>query len=250
MLTGVRLGESAARDQRIALSCSKGDGECGQGWYQRDLADRGQATLAPILHWRICHVWQWLDGWAPEDEYGGWSTRLLARAYGGRDGDEAAELAARTGCSGCPLATQDTALDAVLKLPEWSHLGPLKELRPLWREMRAAPVRLRKAGRELLKSGDFAKNPQRMGPLTLDARWYALCRVRSIQRAINEAADASGRPRIDMLNDEETARILELIAAHTWPDGWDGSEPRADKLLDKVFADGTVQPLLLGLEDS
>lgn len=32
MLTGVRLGESAARDQRIALSCSRDSGECGQGY--------------------------------------------------------------------------------------------------------------------------------------------------------------------------------------------------------------------------
>ena len=31
MLTGVRMGESAARDQRIALSCTKDGGECGQG---------------------------------------------------------------------------------------------------------------------------------------------------------------------------------------------------------------------------
>jgi DNA sulfur modification protein DndC len=31
----VRLGESAARDQRIALSCSKDGAECGQGWFQQ-----------------------------------------------------------------------------------------------------------------------------------------------------------------------------------------------------------------------
>src|SRR5690606_11473909 len=34
MLTGVRMGESEARDQRIAVSCSKDSGECGQGWMQ------------------------------------------------------------------------------------------------------------------------------------------------------------------------------------------------------------------------
>ncbi len=34
MLTGVREGESAARDQRITLSCSKDGAECGQGWFQ------------------------------------------------------------------------------------------------------------------------------------------------------------------------------------------------------------------------
>lgn len=251
-LTGVRLGESAARDARIALSCSKGDGECGQGWYQRDLADRGQATLAPILHWRICHVWEWLDLWAPKAEHGDWSTRLLARAYGGRDGDEAAELAARTGCSGCPLATVDTALDAVLKMPAWSHIAPLKRLRPLWHSLRSPLVRIRKAGRELLKSGGYAKNPQRMGPITLEGRRRALAEVIAIQTEINDEAMRSNRATVDLINAEEIARINELIDAGTWPDGWEGDEPIATKLLPQVFADGTEQPLLLGLglEDS
>lgn len=34
-ITGVRQGESAARDNRIAISCSKNGGECGQGWFQK-----------------------------------------------------------------------------------------------------------------------------------------------------------------------------------------------------------------------
>lgn len=63
-------------------------------------------------------------------------------------------------------------------------------------------------------------------------------------RQINEAARATGRPLIDMLNAEEEARIRELIAAGQWPDGWDGDEAIGDELLDKVFADGSVQPLL------
>ena len=35
MLTGVRQGESAIRDGRITMSCSKDGDECGQGWYQQ-----------------------------------------------------------------------------------------------------------------------------------------------------------------------------------------------------------------------
>lgn len=246
-LTGVRLGESAVRDARIVLSCSKGDGECGQGWYQRDLADRGRATLAPLLHWRVCHVWEWLRHWAPRPEFGDWSTELLAEVYGG---DEAAEVNARTGCTGCPLATHDTALDALLARPSWAYLAPLKEVRPLWRELRAAPVRLRKAGRELLKDGSYAKNPRRMGPLTFEARRMALARILDIQARINADAARLGRLPVDMLNREETARIVDLIDAGTWPDGWDGSEPTADTMLDRVFADGSVQPLLAGMFDA
>lgn len=223
-LTGVRLGESAARDGRIALSCSKGDGECGQGWYQRDLADRGQATLAPVLHWRVCHIWEWLKHWATRPEFGDWSTGLLAEVYGG---DEAEELAARTGCCGCPLATQDNALDALLKRPQWAYLEPLKRLRPLWREMRSPLVRLRKAGGEARADGTLVGNQHRMGPITLEARLAALESVIAIQREINDGADAARRPRVDLLNADEEARIRELITAGTWPQRWDGTEPLA-----------------------
>ena len=60
MLTGVRVGESAARDQRIAVSCTKDGGECGQGWFQQTTSGAISDTLAPLLHWRVCHVWDCL----------------------------------------------------------------------------------------------------------------------------------------------------------------------------------------------
>lgn len=248
MITGVRQGESAIRDQRIEMSCGKDGAECGQGWYQQVLPDskgiRGRlATLAPLLHWRVCHVWEWLKHWAPQAEFGDWATATVADAYGG---DEAEELNARTGCTGCPLAQQDTALDAVLRTPRWSHLQPLKELRPLYWELREPHHRLRKAGLERLKSGGIAKNPQRMGPLTFEARRYALGLILDIQGRCNDAAATLGRPPIDLLNTEEVARIEALIDAGTWPDGWDGDEPMADTVLPVVYQNGAVQPLLFG----
>jgi DNA sulfur modification protein DndC len=241
MLTGVRQGESAIRDGRIAMSCGKDGGECGQGWYQETLPEALCDTLAPLLHWRVCHIWEWLKHWAPMAEYGDWSTRMIADAYGG---DEAEEINARTGCVGCPLAQQDKALDSVVAMPAWAHLAPLKLLRPLYRELREPKVRLRKAGLEPLKGGGFAKNPQRMGPLTLEARRAALARVLAIQAEVNAGAARAGRPGIDLLNAEEVSRIEELLAAGQWPDGWSGDEPHADELLEKVFADGSTQPLL------
>ena len=257
-LTGVRLGESAARDARIALSCSKGDGECGQGWYQRDLADRGQATLAPLLHWRVCHVWRWLKEWAPKgvpgEDFGGWTTELLAEVYGG---EEAEELHARTGCVGCPLATQDTALDALLKRSAWAYLAPLKDLRPLWRELRTPLVRLRKPGGETRADGTLVENQHRMGPITLEARLHALDTVLSIQQRVNDEADAQKRPRVDLLNDEEAARIRELIAARTWPQRWSGDEPLASEPFDDPRAQvapseepDDLQALLFDMEES
>lgn len=245
MLTGVRMGESAARDDRIALSCSRDGGECGHGWYQRDLRDEGAIdTLAPILAWRICHVWEWLDGWAPQVEFGDWSTRLLAQAYGGRDGDEAQEIGARTGCTGCPLASRDSALEALLKLPQWGYLSPLLELRALWDEMRSPLVRLRKPGGETRKDGKPAANQHRMGPLTIAGRQAALARVLDIQARVNAAADAASRPRVDLLNDEEHAFILDCHERNVFPDGWEGDEP----LGSEPFEDGGQ--LALGLESA
>lgn len=244
MLTGVRVGESAARDQRIALSCQGNGAECGQGWYQQTLPSALCDTLAPLLHWRVCHVWEWLKHWAPTADFGDWTTELLAEAYGG---DEAEESQARTGCVGCPLATQDTALDALLRRPSWAYLAPLRELRPLYREMRSPLVRLRKAGLELRKDGTPASNPQRMGPLSIDARRVFLARILDLQARVNAAADAQRRPRVDILNGEEVAFIERGLTDGLYPDKWSGDEPMATELLDTVFADGSGQPLLPGM---
>lgn len=247
MITGVRQGESAVRDHRIVMSCGKDGAECGQGWYQQVLPQakgiRGRiATLAPLLHWRVCNVWDWLRFYAPLPEYGGWATSAIADAYGG---DEAEEKNARTGCAGCPLASKDLALMTIVSMPEWSYLSPLLGLKPLYRELRLPNNRLRKAGIERLKSGAIAANPQRMGPLTFEARRMGLARILGIQTKINEDAERLGRPKIDLINEEERLRILELISAETWPHGWDGDEPVADTPMASVFSDGSVQPLLV-----
>ena len=248
MITGVREGESAVRDRRIEMSCSKDGAECGQGWYQQVLPNsrgiRGRiATLAPILHWRVCNVWDWLRIYAPMAEYGGWPTAAIADAYGG---DEAEEVNARTGCCGCPLASKDLALETVCAQPAWSYLRPLLGLKPIYRALRRPKNRLKKTGLDAAGEIAVGKNKQRMGPLTFEARLWALGEVLAIQAACNVEAARRGRPAVDVLNAEEEARIRELIAAGTWPDGWDGDEPTADAPLDAVFRDGSVQPLLIG----
>ncbi|MDQ7981884.1 phosphoadenosine phosphosulfate reductase family protein [Paraburkholderia sp. SARCC-3016] len=251
MITGVRQGESAIRDRRIEMSCGKDGAECGQGWYQQVLPNarglRGRiATLAPLLHWRVCHVWEWLRHWAPEEQFGDWSTAAIADAYGG---DEAEELNARTGCIGCPLAQEEKALETVLRNPQWAYLTPLRGIKPLWRELREPHYRLRKPGLEVLKDGSFAKNPQRLGPLTFSARLMGLERILSIQGECNRAARDSGRPLINLIDGEEEARIRALIAAETWPDGWEGDEPTGDVVLDVVYANGAVQPQLFSADE-
>lgn len=239
LLTGLRLGESAARDERISLACGKDTGECGQGWYQETLASELVDTLAPILHTRVCHVWAHLRHHAPAH---GWDTALLAEAYGG---DEAEEENARTGCTGCPVASEDHALVRICRMPGWEYLAPLKRLRGYyWNTLRSPLVRLRKRAGERRKDGSLVKNQQRMGPITFEGRRAGLAFVLGVQSQVNEAARRLGRPEIDILNGEEVAEIGRIIAAGTWPQKWEGNEPLASVMSDVVHANGSVQPLL------
>lgn len=255
VLTGVRLGESAVRDRKIAATCNKDSGECGTGLMHVKNASKEQKdnpgmfvtspptavsdTLAPLLHWRLCHIFDWLYFETPR--HGFHEVAGIADVYGD---DEV-----RTGCVGCNLVNVDTALERLLKYhaDRWGHLRPLLKLKPLFRELKQAKYRLRKSEPEIRQDGRPSENIQRLGPLTMEARAYALDVVLGIQREVNDAAN--GRPGIDLINAEEEARIRELWAMNTWPNGWDGDEVTGDLVLDRLFVGGMgeiiTQPLLV-----
>lgn len=249
MLTGVRLGESAARDQRIAVSCSKDGGECGQGWFQQmtvhgteDLCSVD--TLAPILHWRVCHVWDWLVQANVEH---GYPTMQVAEAYSMTEsienGDE--PLATRTGCIGCPLVTtQDTALALVCKQPQWAYLSPLLEIRAIHYQTRNLENRIRKPPGETRKDGSLVKNQGRFGPIKLDIRLGILEQVLDIQQRVNTSAIALDRPQISLINSAEELFIRAAIGSGVWPDRWDGTEPDSAEWFPTFYEDGSLQPLL------
>ena len=92
--------------------------------------------------------------------------------------------------------------------------------------------------------------PQRMGPLTFEARRMALDRVLGIQAACNAAALALGRPQISLIDAEEEARIRELIDLQTWPQGWDGDEPTGDTIMPTIYQNGAMQPLLFSADEA
>lgn len=246
MLTGVRRGESSARDQRISLSCTRDGGECGQGWFQEATPESVADTLAPLLTWRVCHVWEWLRHHAPA---AGFPTAfVIADVYGGANDMEAlAESAARTGCVGCNLASRDDALRRTIALPQWSYLEPLTRLKPMYAELKRPCNRLRKPGGETVQDGTLAKNQGRMGPLTLEARLWGLGEVLAMQAEINSAARERNRPEYSLIDSEEEARIRELIDAKTWPQKWTGEEPVADTLQYEINPDGSLQHWLPGL---
>ncbi|MBW4659904.1 MAG: phosphoadenosine phosphosulfate reductase family protein [Drouetiella hepatica Uher 2000/2452] len=240
MLTGVRIGESAARDQRIAVSCTKDGGECGQGWFQQSTSSAIADTLAPIVHWRVCHVWDWL---LHADLELGFPTLEIAKVYGQDVSDGEEPINARTGCIGCPLVQKDAALDRVVAQPEWAYLKPLEKLRPLYWEIKKPQYRHRKHG-EINKNGSLAAKQNRLGPLHIDARRWMLEQVLAIQAEVNTAAKLLSKPEISLINDEELSRIEELIAANTYPEKWDGTEHRGDEWLPEILPDGSIQNLL------
>lgn len=227
MLTGVRMGESVSRDQRITASCSRDSGECGQGWFQVATDEAVADTLAPLLHWRVCHVYDWIY----LDQRHGYDVDDIALIYGTEE--------VRTGCVGCNLTENDVALDRLIKQPGYGYLKPLKELKPLYRDLKRAQWRKRKAEPEILKSGKRSKSGQRMGPLTMDGRAYGLERVLDIQR----------RARMDLINPEEEARIREMWAANMWPQKWSEDDVDAAIPIDRIVVDETgrlvVQALLV-----
>nr|WP_287937753.1 phosphoadenosine phosphosulfate reductase family protein [Algoriphagus sp.] len=240
LLTGVRQGESAVRDGRIAMSCGKDGAECGQGWFQVTAPESICDKLAPLLHWRVCSIWDWLKIFAPMNRHGSWNTQLLADVYGG---EEAEEINARTGCIGCPLASKDKALEVVVKIPEYLYLQPLLRLKPIYRELRNPSRRKRKTDWQYKKDGTLSKNQNRMGPITMESRAWALQEILAIQNDINSKAPSESQ-KVYLINSEEEARIRELWRLNTWPDGWDGTEKRADEPFIQRHSDGSITPEL------
>lgn len=238
-LTGMRIGESAARDQRIALSCSRNDGECSQGWFQHTTPASLSDVLAPIVHWRVCHVADWLMLFAPAK---GYPTLPVIEAYGAGIGDTEA-LAARTGCIRCPVAGHDTTLDRVVKTASWAYLGPFLRLWEVYADLSAPQSRLMKQG-ERLKDGSLGKRPMRLGPLTMDARRWGLEQILALQDEVNARARVEGRPIVELITDEEVGEINRLIEANTWPDKWDGTEVTGNTLVEWIIDDLTSQPIL------
>lgn len=206
MLTGVRIGESAARDQRIAVSCSRDGGECGQGWFQVSTPASIADTLAPLLHWRLCHIYDWLYF---DPLRHGYDMSGVAEVYGDEE--------VRTGCMGCPLASRDVALERLVARGR-EDLRPLLELKPLWEELRKPKWRKRKVEPELRKDGQWSRNVQRMGPLTMDGRMYGLERVLDIQR----------RGRVELVDPWEERDIRQMWAADVWPRRWSAADAGAD----------------------
>lgn len=238
-LTGVRVGESAARDQRIAIACTKDGAECSQGHLQYSRQAHKSSDLChPIIHWRVCQVWDWLNFHAPSE---GFETSLMAETYGG---DEAEEINARTGCTKCNVAKRDMALEYLSTTPKWSYLAPLHRLRDVYHNLSMPYSRHRKLGGERNADGSFCKNQNRLGPLTMESRQWGLEQVLAIETEVNTEALKRGMPTVTLIYPEELERIHWSWNQGLYPQKWSGDEPIGSEWVDQYYADGSIQPLL------
>lgn len=242
VITGVRLGESDARDDRITTSCSTSDGECGQGWYQQN-----KNALAPIVHWRTCHVFRLL--FVDKDR------NILADTVKGIEAvykyDELVNKGIRTGCIRCQVVHEDVSMNALIKYDTfWSFLGPLKELdelhdwlsKPSQRHMMVEPTVKVDGSLRNRKSG----NP--IGCLTMDARKRGFEWLKEIESKTNQNAPMGYE--INLVSKEEERVIRQMWADGIYPRGWTGNEPTGIAIAPRTFIKngviiGIQQPLPL-----
>lgn len=239
IITGVRLGESKQRDDIIQTSCSVGDGECGQGWYQQQ-----RNALAPIVHWRACHVFRWIFNDARNSLP---SIKGIEDVY---KLDEFVPDGIRTGCIKCQVVHEDKSFKYLVdKVPEWSWLAPLHDLDQLHAWLAEPAQRLRKVEQSAKADGTLREGGQRLGAIAIEARREGLRRLLEIQNRTN--AKAPQGMSISLVDEDERQAIEQMWRDNIHPRGWTGDEPRGDELFDRRFVIGKnkdqitqVQPLL------
>jgi DNA sulfur modification protein DndC len=185
VVTGVRFGESDARDLRLNLSCSRG-GECGQGVWFEESGRLGLGYFSPVAIWRECDVWDFLTFVAPD---WGYPTGGLNTVYQGRE--------TRFGCWTCSVVSQDRTMQRIVAVqPEWR---PLLELRDWLVAFSRTP-------------DNRVRRPNGMlGRLTMAARAEILRRVQATERATG----------MSILSEGEMALIHTLWASGKYGDGYD-----------------------------
>ncbi len=203
MVTGLRMGESAIRDSKLKrIGCSAG-GECG-------IPDPGEDTYSPILHWRTCHVIDWLNGAVCKNVRDKMAdifaiSRQLAAIYGVRVGQPTFAFAdpeisaARFGCIGCP-AIMEGRKPPKSSIERYGIESPLNEIYAVWHDAR------KKANR-CWKERTLHLGP---GPIRLAVRQQLFARIMDIQK----------RAGVVLVTPEDEAFIRQCWVEKRYPKGW------------------------------
>jgi 3'-phosphoadenosine 5'-phosphosulfate sulfotransferase (PAPS reductase)/FAD synthetase len=225
-LTGLRLGESAVRDNKIKkrMGCAAG-GECG-------LPELSDTTFSPLLHWSLTKVIRWLNGDLEREDEALLSdllpiTRRLLDIYQIRYGEPVLECGwtesqittSRFGCIGCPaIEAERYPSDRVVK--RHGKGSPLNELYDVWYEARMGRNRL------------YSERPAQLGPgaLKMAVRRRLFARVMDIQK----------RAGVTLITPQDERFIKRCWRKNVYPRGWSA----ADELTSDAIADARNEPLL------
>ena len=220
-LTGLRLGESAIRDEKLkSRGCSAG-GECG-------IPDADERTYSPIIQWTTCQVIDWLNGQteAAKDIPDIVAiTKELVAVYGMKIGQpsfstfgEPEIRSARFGCTGCPaIGVGPEAPRSVVS--RYGEDSPLNELYEIWHDARKAENRLGK----VKSSGKWCR-----GPLKMAVRKVLFERVMDIQ----------GRAGVVLITPEDEAFIRRCWENKVYPRGWSEADESVEPPSDITLFDG------------
>lgn len=223
---GSRVDESDARAARIAQSCTAAGTECGLGLF-KSLTN----SLAPIVGWRNCAVWDWLmlcKGWTGIDVSSLWEAYAADEAeqmkidWGSLSSDEADQITSRwdaeidstsrTGCVACHIARDDRALLRLCRTKAWGHLKPYQRLFSIVDALRMHEMRV------------VRPSTGGAGAIQLEARLWALEEVLKIQAEVASGAALVGKPHFDLISRDDEGLIRRMIADETFPRGY-GDKP-------------------------
>lgn len=215
MVTGLRLGESSIRDEKLmkgmSVGCAAG-GECG-------IPGPSSNTYSPLLRWSTCNVLDWLEGGCSRDVSDTISdllhlTRQLVGIYRVQvdrntfDGFDPAVSMARFGCIGCPAiaAGKDAPKSVVAK---YGQNSPLCEIYDVWNEAREKRNRCYSPAKHRARN-EFGG----YGPIKMDVRKRFFARIMDIQR----------RAGVTIITQEDEAFIRKCWADSRYPRGWSAAD--------------------------
>lgn len=219
---GSRVDESDARAARIASSCTAQGTECGLGLFKEF-----DNSLAPMVGWRNCAVWDWLkvckqrtgidvsavwEAYAADDAEQiqiNWNDDYDGNAMKIGRWEAEIEASSRTGCVGCDLVREDRALLRLSRTKSWGHIKPYLRIPEINEALRAH------ANRVIRPSTGGA------GAIRLDARKWALGELLTIQTDVRRGAKQAGKPHFDLISRSDVKLIRRLIAEKTFPNGYD-----------------------------
>ena len=225
VLTGLRIGESAVRDAKLAkrgIGCSAG-GECG-------IPPSSDNTFSPIINWSMCNVVDWLSGIVYQevaDLIGDILpiTKKLVSIYNvslGQDGfEDWAERevsAARFGCIGCP-AISSTRCAPKSTVKRNGPQSPLNEIYDVWFEARRRDNRL------------FNRKTGGRGPIKMAVRKLLFARIMDIQK----------RSGVVLIGKEEIAFIKDCWKRSVYPRGWSAADELVTPVDDSPLFDALSQ---------